>query len=429
MEDDILEKYKDKLWEICRKLKIEELFLTIKNFFGKGHSFYASALAFNTTMAVVPTVALLMAIANGFGLSVYVEEWLRDVLANQPQIAETLISLAKNSLNNAKGGYFIGAGILFMVVTVCFLIRNIETVFNEIWNTDYRRSTSSTISKYVSMVFIVPIGIIIFSGFFIFIETSFKQLENYELIAPFIKFIVSLIPLLITIVIFTAMFVMIPNAKVKIKKAILPGTFAGVFMFLFQKLYIWGQTLLTGYNAVYGSLAALPLFLLWMHLAWYICLLCVELNYENQNKERIISVDESHLKRNIMSARLMQIVFERCENEEKPLSALELKEKTGLSIRIVNELLTNLCKAKILIANYGFNGNEEKTYLPMVDISKMTFGKMTQRLDRLYIPPKHSIENKDEKYKEKLKDLTQFYEEKYALYIHQLDEKPVISNH
>ena len=82
-----------------------------------------------------------------------------------------------------------------------------------------------------------------------------------------------------------------------------------------------------------------------------------------------------------------------------------------------------------MIANYGFNGNEEKTYLPMVDISKMTFGKMTQRLDRLYIPPKHSIENKDEKYKEMLKDLTQFYEEKYALYIHQLDEKPVISDH
>lgn len=427
MEDDILERFIDKIWEICRKLKVEQLFLTIKNFFGKGHSFYASALAFNTIMAIVPIVALLMAIANGFGLSVYVEDWLREVLSSQPQTVETLISLAKNSINNARGSTFIGVGIVIMVVSVCLLIMNIETIFNEIWNADYSRSTSSTIAKYVSMVFIVPIVIIIFSGLFIFIETTFKQLESYELLAPVVRFIIFLIPLFVTILIFTAMFVLIPNTNVKIRTALLPGAIAGVIMFALQKLYVYAQALLTGYNAVYGSLAALPLFMLWMHLTWYVCLLCVELNYEMQNYEHTVSIDESPLKRNIMSAKLMQIIFDRCNNEEKPSSALELKEKTGLPIRVVNELLTNLCKANILTANYGYNGNEEKTYLPVVNISEMTFGKMTERLDKLYIPPKHSVEHKSEKYKKEMEELTRFYEEKYASFIQQLDEKPVLS--
>ena len=217
---------------------VRTLYLAIRYFIERGHTYYATALSFSTMLATVPVVAVLFAIARGFGLDAYITQWIYDTLSAQPQVAEYIINLAGSYLAHAKSGIIIGIGLVFMLYSVLSLIYNIEAAFDEIWQVKDNRSPLRLVTDYTSLLFLVPITLILISGVNIFVYKIVDHLQAYILLGSMVKFLIKLLPFVLMSCVFTALYVFMPNTKVKFSKAVIPGTIAGIAMLLLQYFYI-----------------------------------------------------------------------------------------------------------------------------------------------------------------------------------------------
>ncbi len=345
----------------------------------------AAALTYSTLLAIVPIMAVVFAIARGFGYNKYIETWFREALSSQPQVAEAIIGFVNSYLVHTKSGIFLGIGLLFMLWTVIMLISNIEKAFNDIWQVSTPRSIFRTITDYMAMFLLAPIIIVVTSGISIMMATFANGIGETLIVGPTLRFFLRLLPYIIMSGVFIALYVFMPNTKVKIRSAIIPGILAGVAMQGLQLVYIHSQIWVTGYNAIYGSFAALPLFMLWVQISWTICLFGAELAYTNQNLEkfafRASTDDLSHRYRLLLSAYLMTLICRRFEEGKKPYTALELKLETNIPIRITHDLLENLTRVHLLSEMTNDEKGTEAVYQPAESTARLSVGMMIDRLE------------------------------------------------
>lgn len=364
---------------------VKKLLLAIERATTKRMVNSASALTYSTLLAIVPIMAVVFAIARGFGYNKYIEEWFREALASQPQAAEIIIGFVNSYLVHTKSGVFLGIGLVFMLWTVIMLINNIEQTFNYIWQVKKPRSLFRTITDYMAMFLLAPMIIVLTSGISIFVATVSDSMEGYALLAPVMRFIIDLMPYIFMSAVFVALYVFMPNTKVKFSCAIVPGILAGVAMQGLQLVYIHSQIWVSSYNAIYGSFAALPLFMLWVQISWTICLFGAELCYTSQNLEdyafRAVTEDISHRYRLMLSVMLGSLICKRFEEGGRPYTALELKLETGIPVRIVNDLLYDLTRMHIIIEVTGDEKGEISCFQPAEPTSRLSVGLLIDRLE------------------------------------------------
>lgn len=158
-----------------------------------------------------------------------------------------------------------------------------------------------------------------------------ENMEDFVLLAPLMKFLVRLVPFILTWAMFTGLFVFMPNTKVKLKYAIIPGIIAGTAFQAFQYLYIGSQIWVSRYNAIYGSFAAIPMFLLWAQISWGICLYGAELCYVAQNlRNYSFSKETANISRryhDFLCILIMSLICKRFETEETPYTAETLSDE------------------------------------------------------------------------------------------------------
>ena len=264
-----------------------KLYLTIRFFTEKRVMTQASALTYSTLLAIVPMLAVVFAIARGFGYNKYIEMWFRELLSSQPQVADAIVSFVNSYLIHTKSGIFLGVGLIFMLYTVLMLVNNVEETFNQIWQVNNSRPILRSFANYLAMFFLFPIIIVISTGLSIFMETVADRMDDIVILEPIVHKLFSFFPFMLMSLLFIFLYVYMPNTKVRFSCAIIPGILAGIAMHLLQIAYIHSQIWVTGYNAIYGSFAALPLFMLWVQISWAICLFGAQLTYTNQNLNRI----------------------------------------------------------------------------------------------------------------------------------------------
>ncbi|WP_373825172.1 YihY/virulence factor BrkB family protein [Bacteroides heparinolyticus] len=368
------------LYEIVKKV-----LLAIEWFTEKGMINSASALTYSTLLAIVPILAVDFAIARGFGYNKYIETWFRDSLSSQPQVADAIVGFVNSYLVHTKGGVFLGVGLLFMLWTVIMLISNIEKTFNNIWQVKKPRNIYRTITDYMALILLVPIIIVVTSGISIMMATFTDRIDEYELLGTTVKLLISLSPYVIMSGVFIALYVFMPNTKVKITNAILPGILSGVAMQGLQLFYIHSQIWVSSYNAIYGSFAALPLFMLWVQISWTICLFGAELSYTSQNLEKFAfrakTEDLSHRYRLMLSLYMMSLICKRFRDGRKPYTALDLKLETNIPIRITHDLLFDLTRIGLLTEVTSDEKSEESVYQPALTLEKLTVGMLIDRLE------------------------------------------------
>ena len=361
------------------------LILTIESFTTKRMINNAAALTYSTLLAIVPILAVVFAIARGFGYNKYIEEWFRNVLSSQPQAAETIIGFVNSYLIHTKSGIILGIGLVFMLWTVTMLIRNIELAFNNIWQVNKPRSFFRTVTDYMGMFILAPIIIVVTSGISIFVATVTSQTEGMELFAPMVRILWDIMPFVLMSAIFIALYVFMPNIRVKLKCAIWPGVLAGVAMQGLQLFYIHSQIWVSSYNAIYGSFAALPLFMLWVQISWSICLFGAELCYTSQNMEeyafRTETYEISPRYRMIMSMLIMSMICKRFEKGESPYTALELKLNTNIPIRITQNILYELIDLGLINEISGDEKGDVSVYQPAQDISRLSVGRLIDKYE------------------------------------------------
>lgn len=367
-----------KVYDFIRLLISE---LTAKRVFDS-----AAALTYTTILAIVPIMAVVFAVARGFGYSKYIETWFRDMLTSQPQAAEIIIGFVNSYLVHTKSGIILGLGLVFMLWTVLMLVSNIEKTFNDIWQVKKPRSLFRTFTDYIAMLFLVPIIIVVMAGISIFMATIADNLDQYVVISSVAHFLIDLSPYILLSGAFFALYVFMPNTKVHLRSAILPAILAGTAMQWLQFFYIHSQIWVSSYNAIYGSFAALPLFMLWVQFSWIICLVGAELTYTMQNLEESAFMSDaksmSHRYRMMLSALLLSLICKRFAEGRKPYTALELKLETNIPIRVTSELLYDMTQAHLILETYTTDEKgDDPVYLPAESLDNLSVGTMIDRLE------------------------------------------------
>ena len=362
---------------------IKVVSLSIKQFDVDRITERASALTYSTLLSIIPILAILFAIARGFGFDSLVESQFRSGVASQQ--AELIISWINSYLEHAQSGIFIGVGLVVLLWTVLILTDTIERSFNAIWQVKRPRSVMRKITDYFSMILLLPILIVVSSGLGIFMSTYIKDMENYVVLAPIVKFLVRLIPYVLTWSMFTALFIFIPNTKVKFSHAWLPGIIAGSAFQAFQYFYINSQIWVSSYNAIYGSFAAIPMFLLWTQISWTICLLGAEMCYISQNLSSFnFGKETANISRryhDFFCTIILSSICKRFAVGASAYTAEELSKEHKIPIRLTKKLLYELQDMKLILETSHDDKSDEIGYTPAIDINVLTVGMLLSRLD------------------------------------------------
>lgn len=261
----------------------QRLFMVFHGLFVKDHWMSAAQLSFNTLMALIPVLAIIYAVASGFGFGDIVVEECRKAFSSQPKIANALVTLSRNYIQYTHTGPILGFCLLLLLYSVYSLFTSIEAVFNNIWDIRVNRSLLKSFVDCLPMFLIIPILIILFSGLSIFFYRVIDYITYFRLLAPGLKVLINFIlPWLLLTIFFLAMFSYMPNATVQLRSILLPSVLTALLIILLQTGLVYAQVLFTSYNIIYGSLSALPLLMLWMQLSWYIIIGAAEWAHADQ---------------------------------------------------------------------------------------------------------------------------------------------------
>jgi membrane protein len=335
----------------------------------------ASALSFNTILSIVPLFALAFAVVKGLGVHTALESFIiRRLTAGSQEIANRIIAY----IDNTKMGSVGAVGLAALIVTVVALLGNIEEAFNDIWGVKETRSFRRKFSDYVSVVVSAPILLIAATS----ITTSLQNrnfmgwLLETQYIGGFILFAFKLIPYLSIWVALVFLYYFIPNTKVRFRSALVGGFFAGIIWQVAQWGYIHFQVGVAKYNAIYGTLSALPIFMIWIYTSWIIVLFGVEIVCAHQNMKTFLH-DTHHANLNYASREMTALVLllaavDAYCNDAPPWTCDRLAEETGIPARIVNEILSQLVELNYFVST----GGESPSYIPARAPEHMYVGRL-----------------------------------------------------
>jgi membrane protein len=375
-----LKNYPRKKSFFIRQLRI--IVLAVRGFAEDKCKFRASALTFFSLLSIVPVIAMMFGIAKGFGLQEKVEAQILEKLGQiegQEKVAERIIEFSNSLLEKAEGEYIAGIGVVLLLWAVIKLLSNIENSFNDIWGIKKPRTIGRKFSDYLSMMLICPILLVMASSATVIVSTQIhllvQKLPLHSAIISLILTSLRLLPFCTIWIIFTFVFIFMPNTKVNWRSGILGGIVAGTMFQLVQSLYIHFQVGVTSYNKVYGSFAALPLFLIWLQISWLVVLFGAELSFAHQNVDTYefepdcLSV--SHRYKRKLSLLITHLLVKNFCSCRRPLYASEISQKLEIPVRLVRQILFELAECRIL-SEVGKEADKEIAYQPACDANVLT---------------------------------------------------------
>jgi membrane protein len=363
---------------------LKTMILAVRGFIDEDLNVKASALTYSILFAMIPTIAMIIAIAKGFGIEKLIRSSLQGTFFGQDDLIPQVMGFVERYLETTQGGLFIGIGLAVLFYSVMNFFMQVERAFNGIWKVKKSRSLIRQFTTYFSSILIIPILIVLSSGLSIFINTAIAQSFLYDVLSPFLRFGFKFAPYVIIWIVFTLLYLTIPNTKVRFENALIAGIVAGTAFQLFQFLYIHGQVYLSRYNVVYGSFAAIPLLLLWLQISFLIVLLGAEISYASQNIHDFeFELDVKNMStryNNFLTLFVTYVIIKQFENLKPPLSSSDITKNYKLPIRIVNQILTKLVDVSII--NEVFNEESQlKTFQPAIDINQITVNLLFTKLD------------------------------------------------
>ena len=350
----------------------------------------ASALTVYTLLAVVPVVALAFGIAKGFGLKEYLERQLLANFKGQEEVLDWIIRFANSFLEHTSGGIIAGIGLIILLWSVLKVFANIEGSFNAIWQIRRSRSWFRKFSDYLSLMLIAPIVVIISSSSAVFITTQIEriasEIEFLGFIEQIVFFLVKLIPYVLIWFLFTFLYMFMPNTKVQFRSALIGGVVAGTVFVVIQWLYINSQLGMSRYNAIYGSFAALPLFIIWLQISWLIVLFGAEIAFSEQNMQKYEFESDveniSTYSKNILALMIAHLLVKNFMKAETPLTAEQISSRLKIPIRLVRKILYELAECRIVSESVSPN-TKERAYQPGQDIDNLSIAYILERLEHI----------------------------------------------
>lgn len=323
--------------------------LVVKGFKEDKCPLHAAALTFISVMALVPFLVILFAIAKGIGFEKG-SEMLLNSAANMPPAFQEALSTVLNTVEEAS------AGALGSISTVLFLwvaikmLSNIEETFNLVWGVKTPRAFIDKVRNYIVIMVVAPILLII--------ATSGQPIlmgfaDRLTWMGPFLKFGLQALPIFITAIAFSTVYLFLPNTKVKFAAAFTGAFVAALLSQGFQFLIINAGVGIARMNTTYGTLAAIPFFLFWIQMSWMILLMGAEVAFSTQNAgtyaREQFAVNPSARSRLCLAIALMKRITDDFESSPGgPFDTLTYGTENRIPIRLINDVIEILAHAGLV---------------------------------------------------------------------------------
>jgi membrane protein len=411
---NLIKKWNDAIWhtppsELSKRKsfifkQVRIVVIAARGFLNDKVQIRASALTLYTLLSIIPVVAIALAIAKGFGLDQSLESIITKTkeFESYKDVLQPLLDKAKNTVEATKGGLIAVVGVIMLFWSVISLLNQIETSFNHIWQISSSRQWTRKFADYLTIMLIAPILLVLSSSITVFVSTEMNDYMEkapiLEFFKPIVSFLIKFAPFILSWLILTLLFIVMPNAKVKFVPALVSGIIAGTALKVLQWLYLDLQFGMSKLSAIYGGLAAIPLFIIFLQTSWLVILLGAELSFANQNVSRYEFESEalsiSHFHKRALVLMIMNIIIRNFAIGEKPISAETISNTLKIPVRLSRDILNDL-NGSGLVSIIHENEHKERLYQPAIDINKLTVSFVLSRLDKKGIEQRMVIKNKE----------------------------------
>lgn len=368
------------LWSV-KTVKV--INLSVRSFMDQDLQTQACALTYRTFLAIVPALAMLFAIARGFGFQNLMQSELFRYFPAQQEALKTALTYVDNYLSQASQGIFVGIGLVFLLWTLVALMSNVEDSFNHVWGVTSNRSFKRKLTDYTALFLLIPVLMVCSAGISIFMSDAVQRVFDGHLVSPLMQSLLGFMPIIISWFIFTAAYYLVPNTKVKFSVALFAGILCGTLFHAVQWLFVTGQVYVSKYNAIYGSFAFLPLLLVWLQLSWLITLSGVALTYAWQNyssyayRDKVKNISQTYT--NHMAIAVAALVTKRFKLRQPALTRTELIDNYDVPGVLADELLNDLQQASI-ITTVNHDNDDDIAYVPACDPDDITVNMVNDAL-------------------------------------------------
>lgn len=364
---------------------IKTLNLSVRSFFNADLQTQACAMTYRTLLAIVPALALIFAIGRGFGLQSVISDELRKLFPAQQQAVDYALNFVDSYLSTSSEGIFLGVGILFLLWTLISLLSSVEDTFNLIWGVKEGRPLARKITDYTAILLILPIFMICASGLSLLLSSTLDAIFHFDFLSPLVSVLIELSSWALMWIFFTLVYVLMPNTKVKLKNAIIPGILAGTGYMILQWIFVTGQMYVARYNAIYGSFSFLPLMLIWLQLVFLVMFAGAVICYSAQNifmysfRDAINNISSTYYAQ--LSLAIGAVIVQRFVKSEGPTTVNYLTDVYNMPPRLVGIICERMVTAGLLSLVEIDPKQESIGYQPALDPSLLTVAEVYKRLD------------------------------------------------
>lgn len=360
---------------------------TTRSFIRDESSLKAALLTFYSLISIVPFLAFTLGIAKSFGFDDFLKKEILTTFKEQKELLGLAMQFALALVSNIKSGVIAGLGLIFLFISIFGLLENVEKSLNAIWKIEKSRNFLRRVVDYLAILIICPILFVVSSGLTLFISAQVtERLADYPVLAtisPFILSILKFAPYFLSWMLFSFIYLFVPNTPPRILPRLFAGLIAGTFFQLWQWAYFEFQATITSYNAVYGSFAALPLFLIWMQVNYMIFLYGAEIASQLENETRRIYHLEDYVQ--ISPKALALLILHQIAKiffkGDSPTSIVALSKKFGVPLYKTREILHILEKEGI-VGEIKTRKIMEESYQLLINPELLTLSKISDIIDK-----------------------------------------------
>jgi membrane protein len=355
------------------------IYATVRGFSTNELTLRSMSLVYTTILSIVPLLAFSISILKAFGVvENQLEPFLNNFLDPLGEKGAEITTQILEFINKINFGVLGVVGLLMLIYTSVSLIMKIEDSLNHIWKIKKGRSIIRRLSDYITILLIGPVLMFSAIGLTASFESNaiVKEIVSIEPFGTLVLFAGKLIPYLFVFLVFTFIYIVIPNTKVKFKSAFIGGAIAGIAWQTTGWVFAISVAKSTKYAAIYSSLAVLILFMIWIYVNWLILLIGAQIAYCHQNLKTLdlgqtIFQLSSKVKEKMAFLVMYLIGYNFYHNEEK-WTFDSLVNHLGLPQESVDTTLSEL-KDKNLILEVG---DDPTFYLPAKDIEVITLAEI-----------------------------------------------------
>ncbi len=325
--------------------QLQTVVLVIHDFMQDRCMLRASALTYSSLLAIVPMLALTFALLKAFGVQNSLEPLIIEKLnVGSQEVVSSILSYVNNT-QVGKLGVF---GLLFLLVAVISLLSNIEDSFNHVWGVKGMRPLIRRFSDYLSVLMVGPVLMISAMSMTSSLTSNqlVQRLIDMEVVGNLILTLFKMGPYLLMWIAFAILYVFMSNTRVEWSAAVAGGILGGTLWQVAQWSYVNFQVGVAKYNAIYGTMAALPIFMIWVYISWNIVLFGLEFTYARQNLQTggrdLHGYEVSRNSYERVALILLVALASRFYRAQKPLGKERLALQLGVPPRLCEHILVEL---------------------------------------------------------------------------------------